>query len=257
MSSQLSTSLDKVLPPLDTHAHIDPTVTSNQLATLGDAQIFAVTRTPDEAAQVTDRHDHNLIWGLGIHPGLPIEVASYDPARFRLLLQRFLLVGEVGLDRKVPVEQGQPVLSDIIEAVQASGRLASLHSTGRHGPTLEVIEENATGVILHWFTGTAAQIDRAASAGAYFSINSSMTDSQILSMPSERLLPETDFPFTRKSGSKRPGDIEALEQRLARLLGLSRDSTRQLWYRNLRQLCIDSGALDSLPPGLARPVLAA
>ncbi len=257
MSSQVSNSLDKLLPPLDTHAHVDPTVTAEQLATLGRARIFAVTRSLSEAAHVVGRNDPNLIWGLGVHPGLPDELASYDPARLRQLLPDFLFIGEVGLDRRSPVERAQEVLADVLQAVREGGRLASVHSTGRHGPTLELLEDDATGVILHWFTGTPAQVDRAARAGAYFSVNSSMSDAKILAVPSDRLLPETDFPFTRGSGSRLPGDIEELERRVATLLGLSRDATRQLWYRNLRQLCVNAKVLHLLPPSLARSVLAA
>lgn len=257
MNSRVSRSLDALLPPLDTHAHIDPTVTQDQLDTLGNALIFAVTRTMDEAASVVHRSDQNLLWGLGIHPGLESEVASYRPGRFRELLPSFVLVGEIGLDRKVPIEEGLTVLSDALSAAQQSGCLTSLHSTGRHAPMLDVIGSNAAGVILHWFTGTTAQIQRAASAGAYFSINSSMSDEKITAMPQDRLLPETDFPFTKKSGSSRPGDIEALERRVSDLLSLTRDETRQLWYQNLRQLCLSAGSLESLPPALAVALLSA
>lgn len=257
MNSQVSPSLNALLPPLDTHAHIDPTVTDAQLATLGNALVFAVTRTLDEAAHVAGRNDANLIWGAGVHPGLPSELRAYDPARFRKLLPSFVLVGEIGLDRKVPTSEGLLVLNNALRATQEAGRLASLHSTGRHAPILDAIGDNAAGVILHWFTGKQAQIDRAASAGAYFSVNSSMSDAQLAALPRERLLPETDFPFTKKSGSSRPGDIETLERRVSTLLGSTRDETRQLWYRNLRALCLAVGISGSLPSALARPTFAA
>ncbi len=257
MNSQLSNSLNVILPPLDTHAHIATTVTAQQLAQLGDSLVFAVTRTIDEAEQVKPRNDSNLLWGLGTHPGMVTAAKAYDGQRFRRLLPHLGLVGEIGLDRKLPVDVGLAVLKDAIEAARSANRICSLHSTGRHAPIVELLQDNATGMILHWFTGTPRHIEAVAVAGAYFSVNAAMQDTQITAIPPERLLPETDFPFTRRVGSTKPGDIETLEQRVARLLKLSRDDLRHMWYRNLKQLCIKSGSLGSLPPAFARPVLAA
>lgn len=257
MNSQLSNSLDAVLPPLDLHAHIDPTVTATQLASLGTALVFAVTRTLDEATTVRQRADSNLVWGIGVHPGIPNEIEAFDPTRFSQLLGDFSFVGEVGLDRKVPAAAGTPVLHEILQATQAARRLCSLHSTGRQGAVLDAIGPQGQGMVLHWFTGSSRQIQQAAEAGAYFSVNAAMSDAQIGALPPERLLPETDFPFSKKAGSKRPGDIEVLERRTAQLLALSRDHVRTMWYRNLRDLCMSAGALGSLPPAIARPVLAA
>jgi len=83
---------------LDCHAHIAPDVTSAQLTSLGEAHVFAMTRSFDEAAAVVTRYDPVLTWGLGVHPGVPAARAAYDSERFRSLLPRFALVGEMGLD---------------------------------------------------------------------------------------------------------------------------------------------------------------
>ena len=243
MNSQVSNSLNAILPPLDTHAHIAPTVTDHQLIQLGDSLIFAVTRALDEAEQVTRRNDPHLLWGLGTHPGLATEMEAYDAKRFRRLIPHLGLVGEVGLDRKIPVDTGLAVLEDELEAARAANRISSLHSTGRHAPIVELLRNDAIGTILHWFTGTPRQIEAVAAAGAYFSVNAAMRDTQIAAIPAERLLPETDFPFTRKAGSTKPGDIETLEQCVAQLLGLSRDGLRHMWYQNLKQLYLDSNSL--------------
>ena len=256
MRSKLSNSLNAILPPLDTHSHISPTVTTQQLTLLGNSLIFAVTRTINEADKVKHRSDPNLFWGLGTHPGLAAAIEGYDGERFRALLPYFRLVGEIGLDRRTPLDTGLAVLEEELEVARGANRICSLHSTGRHAPIVELLQNNAVGTILHWFTGTTHQIETVASSGAYFSVNAAMRDTQILAIPKERLLPETDFPFTRRAGSERPGDIEVLEQRVCQLLHLKRDDLRQMWYRNLKQLCIDSKSLEALPPAFARSVLA-
>jgi TatD DNase family protein len=257
MNSVLSRSLDRALPPLDVHAHIDPTVTAAQLATLGSALVFAVTRSLDEAAAVASRHDPQLLWGCGVHPGVNAAVSAYDPATFRSLIDRFVLVGEVGLDRRGSGEAARGVFADVVAATAERPMLLTIHSAGQSAQVLEVLGRHARGAILHWFTGTAHQIDLAASQGAYFSANVAMTDEQLNRLPRDRVLPETDFPFSRKGGSARPGDIERLEQRVSQLWRMTRDDVRQGWYRNLRELCIQAGTIDSLPSAFAVPVLAA
>lgn len=257
MNSELSISLDRILPPLDVHAHIDPTVTQAQLATLGSALVFAVTRSLAEAEQVRSRQDDRLIWGLGTHPGVPEAIAQYDGVRFRTLLPEFMLVGEIGLDRRMSGDAALAVFHDTLAAARDHKRISTVHSTGRHAAVVAAVAESGACVILHWFLGSSAHIERAAEAGAFFSVNAAMSDSQITSLPVDRLLPETDFPFTKKAGSKLPGDIDVLEHRVAQLFGLSRDSVRQMWYRNLRNALKAAGCLDLVPNALMRPLLSA
>ncbi len=256
MRSEVSPFHNRVFPPLDLHAHIDVTVTDKQLATLGTAIVFAVTRSLAEASQVNDRADPNLVWGVGVHPGLPNALAEYDATTFRTLLSDFVFVGEIGLDRRGGNRQVE-VLLDMLAAARSAKRICSIHSTGRQGPVLEALGSSAAGMILHWFTGTATQIQRLSENGAFFSVNVAMTDAQLEALPPERLLPETDFPFSRKAGSSRPGDIEVLEGRVSDLLGMGRDAVRQMWYRNLRSAFTAAGCLNEAPAVLTTAMLSA
>lgn len=257
MNSAVSPSLDRLLPALDVHAHIDPTVTDHQLQSLGNSFIFAVTRSLDEAEQVRRRHDERLLWGIGVHPGVQASIENYDSARFRRALDDFVLVGEIGLDRRVKTDLATEVLHDMVAAAVNARRLCSLHSTGRQGAVLDALGTACDGMILHWFTGSKTQIQTAAECGAFFSVNAGMSDSQLSGLPPDRILPETDFPFTRKAGSARPGDIESLEARLSPLLGKTRDELRQMWYRNLRTAFMAAGCTAEVPSGLRTALLAA
>lgn len=257
MSSAVSPSLDELLPPLDVHAHVDPTVTEQQLSTLGSAFVFAVTRSLAEAERVSTRDDPRLVWGVGVHPGVLASLEEYDPQQFRRLLERFMFVGEIGLDRRVSGPRSAEILHDMLEAARSARRLCSLHSTGRQAAVVEAIGDAAGGMILHWFTGSTRLVQRAADAGAFFSVNAGMNDAQLRSLPPDRILPETDFPFTRKGGSSRPGDIEALERRVAPLVGKTRDELRQLWYQNLRAAFMASGRIEDAPRDLRTALLSA
>jgi hypothetical protein len=101
------------------------------------------------------------------------------------------------------------------------------------------------GIILHWLLGTAAEIDRAAALGCYFSVNAAMPDQTLLRIPAHRMLPETDFPSRRSTTRARlPGDTTALDQRLADLGIVPRRDIRGGWYRDLRTL---ASRVDVIP----------
>ncbi|UGQ55401.1 TatD family hydrolase (plasmid) [Rhodococcus qingshengii] len=245
------------LPALDCHAHVAPDVTTAQLQTLGDAHIFAVTRSLDEATHVATRRDPNLTWGIGVHPAVPDAQSAFSVDDFRSLVGRFALVGEVGLDRRVGGERQVQVLTDVMTACRDESVLISIHSTGRVTQTLDILERHPhPGIIFHWFLGGADECTRAVETGAYFSVNAAMSDEMIMSLPLERILPETDFP-ARKARATKPGDVSPLEVRLETLWDMPIDFVRQRMWRNLRQVSLQSGAIDRFSENLADLVLSA
>lgn len=253
----MSRFLDRRLPPIDAHAHIAPDVTSAQLSQLGQSVTFAVTRTLEEAEAVRARSDHGLIWGCGVHPGVPDALRSYDEETFKRLVEDFVLVGEVGLDRK-PTKLQQDVLNSLLAATSARPVLVSLHSAGCPEAIVEVIEAHRpAGAILHWFTGSPGLVERAAVTGAFFSVNSSAKDDLLRSLPPERILTETDFPATRRSGSRRPADVEGIENRLAATRTLAPEEMRRELWRNLRSLVTGAGALGRLDADIATKLISA
>jgi TatD DNase family protein len=245
------------LPRLDCHAHIAPDVTDRQVQALGDVYIFAVTRSLTEAARIHTARHPQLIWGCGVHPRLTQAISDYDERRFRELIGRFAFVGEIGLDAACADLQLQVrVLESILEVISAMPVICSLHSAGAANEVVDLLAEHRPrGPILHWFTGNKELISKAAALGCAFSVNGAMTDQQLLVLPRDRVLPETDFPGTR--GVKRPGDVTALEDRLCRLWGASPAKTRMQFFQNLRDLAIRSGTLERLPDGLADMMIAA
>lgn len=244
------------LPSLDCHAHIAPDVTRSQLASLGSTQVFAVTRSLSEAAQVADRADNDLTWGLGVHPGVPAARTNYDPETFRRLLPRFALVGEVGLDKRGPRGEQERILADVFEACANRPVFISVHSTGRTREVVDLlVRHRHPGAILHWFLGTADEMKRAVAAGAYFSVNNAMSDDLIVAVPRERVLSETDFP-ARQVRARLPGETLTIENRLARIWQTSQEETRYQLWANLKKLAIDSGAIDAVSDSLADALLA-
>ncbi|MDX3854226.1 TatD family hydrolase [Streptomyces sp. AK02-01A] len=241
------------LPPLDCHAHIAPDVTAAQIDALGGAVVFAVTRTPAEAARACQRSDATLVWGTGVHPGVAAALSAFDPRRFHSTLRETCLIGEIGLDRRGDLERQRYVLSRILSAVQDQQVLLSLHSTGRTAALLDLLTDQPhPGAILHWFLGSPDELQHAVDLGAYFSVNAAMPDTVLRAIPADRLLPETDFPSSRRAtGASKPGDISKLETRLADLRGLTTQQIRRTFWQNLREVATRAGVLDRLPEAVA------
>ena len=236
-------------PQLDCHAHIAPDVTPGQILGLQGALVFAMTRTPAEACAAARRRDATLLWGFGVHPGVPAAVAAIDEPTLARAVEEFVLIGEVGLDRRGPVAPQQRALETVLTASADHPVLLSLHSTGRTRQLLDILRQQPhPGAILHWFNGSPAEIAEAVEIGCYFSVNNAMTDERLALIPGHRTLPETDFPASRRSIlATRPGDTAPLEHRLALRDGVPEAAVRQRWYSNLRRLADSAGVTGRLP----------
>lgn len=244
------------LPALDTHAHIAPDVTRPQIAALGDAVVFAMTRSLTEAARVRDLSNDTLVWGVGVHPGVATARQEWDPDRFQAMLPSFALVGEVGLDRRGGDWARQRVIfSDILTITKAEPVLISIHSTGAASEVVTHLRESGTrGAILHWFTGEGADVKRALDLESYFSVNAAMTLEQVAHLPRDRVLCETDFP-ARKVRARKPADTGRIELMLSEAWGAPVGEVRAQTWWNLRTLSEQTGAIERLPESVADRLL--
>jgi len=244
------------LPHLDCHAHIAPDVTPAQVRSLNGAHIFAMTRTLEESRAAQSRRDSTLHWGVGVHPGRRDALSGWDPDEFDRQVAKAFVIGEVGLDRAGPADEQERVLRAILERTREAPVLISLHSTGRQEQLLALLAGlPQRGAILHWFTGTAQAVVRAVELDCYFSVNAAMTDEQLLRIPPARMLPETDFPSSkRRTGASKPGGLTSLEQRISRLCGMDIALVRAAWYSNLGALTRQAAVADALPSGLREAI---
>lgn len=244
------------LPRLDCHAHIAPDVTPSQVAGLGGALVLAMTRTPAEARTAARRRDGTLLWGLGAHPGLPTALAAAETLDLDVALSGFVVVGEIGLDRRGPAAPQTRVLEAVLTACDARPVLVSLHSTGRTRELLTILRRHPhPGAVLHWFNGTADEIAEAVDLGCYFSVNNAMSDDRLTAIPRDRLLPETDFPSSRRSTlAKLPGDTTALEQRLGLRDGVTAHAIRRHLWSNFGRLADTAGVTPRLPSPWTRAI---
>lgn len=237
---------------VDFHCHLDlypdlaaaiATCEAEKTATL------AVTTTPKAFRQNMKLAGSSQFVrvGLGLHPHLAAERKS-ELSLFEALLPETRYVGEVGLDAgprffRTLSEQTE-VFTRILAMCAAEGnKILSVHSVRTAGKVLDLIEEMLPAdrgrVVLHWFSGTKFEIRRAAALGCYFSINQAMLEKPkgqelIQSIPSDRLLTETDGPFIEEAGKAiGPGRVEPALRQLATTLALSFEETQELVVKNL------------------------
>ena len=184
---------------------------------------------------------------LGLHPQLVAERGD-EIALWEELLPRTRYVGEVGLDAS-PRHYGsfnkqQQVFARVLTVcAEARNRILSVHSVRTAKTALDMIERFMPPprgrVVLHWFTGSASEARRAIDLGCYFSINAEMLANEkrsavVRTLPLDRLLTETDGPFTQMGGRpSRPSDVKVTVDGLARLFAKERAEIAQTIVQNL------------------------
>ena len=244
----------------DFHCHVD--LFPDPVALIADCErnrIFtlAVTTTPKAWAQNKrwTANSRYVFPALGLHP----ELAGQRQAELGLLEQLMTdapLVGEIGLDgslqhRSTFTAQKEVFSRALQEAERLGGRVLSIHSRRAAREVVACLAEHTTPQralpILHWFSGSIATATEAASLGCYFSINhrmlmADMGRSLIKSLPSDRLLTETDAPFTEVDNRKsEPRDVGATISRLAQLRNLSVEEMKRTITANAERVFAFAG----------------
>jgi len=240
---------------VDFHCHLDlyPDI-EVAIREADNAGVFtlAVTTTPrawprnHELAQKTKY----VRAALGFHPQLVTEI-EHELELWDRYLPETRYVGEVGLDAGPRFYKSFDVqkraFKHILEKCAQSGdKIITVHSVRSVNTVLEYIERYLPAdrgkVVLHWFTGTKGEAKKALNLGCYFSVNAEMLKNErhvstVLSIPKDRLLTETDGPFTKIDGRIAiPNDVIRVVRELAILHQMSVPHMAELIRMNLRQL---------------------
>lgn len=246
---------------IDLHCHLDlypdPAEIIAECVRKG-VYVLAVTTTP-----LAWEGNLKLIHGkprIQVAPGLHPELVPERHAELPLLLgliSRSRYVGEVGIDGSPHLKKLIPLQAEIFRQVVAqcarhSGRVISIHSRAAATHVLDIVEQHpSAGVpILHWFSGTMAELDRAIALGCWFSVGPGMLRSKkgrLLAsrMPRDRVLTETDAPFVQDRGRPlMPWDVEAGELALAECWDQSAPEISEHLLQNFRSLTATATAFS-------------
>jgi TatD DNase family protein len=240
---------------VDFHCHLD--LYPNHTELVGECEkqgIFtlSVTTTPRAWAQnqVLASATKHVRIALGLHPQLVRERAD-EISIWRDLLPQARYVGEVGLDAGPrffgSFEDQKRVFETVLrECARQGGKILTVHSVRATRAVLDMIEarlpQSRGTVVLHWFTGSRSEAERAVKLGAFFSINAEMLRNDrhrkmVLSLPLDRILSETDGPFTKVDDrNSRPSDVQRTVEELARLRSIAPGELGEIILGNLRSL---------------------
>jgi TatD DNase family protein len=187
---------------------------------------------------------------LGLHPQL-VGTHFNDLALWVKLLEETRFVGEVGLDASPKhyrsFEKQKQVFETVLRSCATQGnKVLSVHSVRAGKTVLDMVEAHLKPsdcqVILHWFTGSRSEALRAVDLGCYFSINQEMLQAKhhldmIRALPKDRLLTETDGPFTSCSGMPcQPNSVLNAITELAMVRGMTTEEARLVVCSNYQVL---------------------
>lgn len=244
-----------MVPYVDTHCHLDLFADIKKTVKIEDEtaiKTITVTNAPFlwKHNDALFKNCHNIRPALGFHPELAAKYI-HELDLFEALSRDIKYIGEIGLDgsnihRDTETEQLK-VFQTILRFLKPlDKKIMSIHSRSAAERTITEINSTLKGtdhkVILHWFTGSISEFNLALKAGFYFSVNHKMIWSKrsidiIKNMPRERILTETDAPFTfDKKVSNRQESLDLTIKGLALLWNLSYQGTKDKIYSNFKSI---------------------
>ncbi len=261
---------------IDTHAHlvseqfrddVDEVVKRAKEAGVGQVVCVADTAASARGCVALARR-HRGVWAtVGIHPHHAAEATEADFADLRRLLEGearaaggpVVAVGEAGLDFHYdfsPRHVQEDVFRKQIRLAHEFGLPIIMHSRKAEERVLDVLAEEGVpeaGGVLHCFWGSAEVAESALAMGLYLGVGGPVTfknaddlRSVLKSVPTERLLVETDAPYLApvpfRGKRNEPAYVVHAGRALAELLGVVESELAAVTSRNAARLFgIDAG----------------
>lgn len=238
---------------MDFHCHLDLYPNAREVyreACQRNSFTWLVTTSPKAYAATSRVLEPSL--NVLITPGLHPEIAHERANELELLLEQIVsvrAVGEVGLDGSPRFRGTYEIQRRIFSAVVArceslGGRTLSIHSRQAVKDVLAELSmrPNFGIAVLHWFSGTAAELKAAEAQGCWFSIGPAMFKSSngralATKLPPDRVVPESDGPFAQLDGKPvMPWSMSLTAQYLAEAWGVARDEAQQVLESNSSRL---------------------
>lgn len=235
----------------DVHCHVDFAPDAASLAAGLDAlgvSAFSATVTPEgyERAVQELAGCGNVRVALGLHPwwvaGSEAGGTGQALERFEHLVGSTRFVGEIGLDfgaRHVASREAQERAFDrmVSASVASGGKVLTLHAVRAADAVLDALERyRATeggACVLHWFSGSSDDLQRAIRLGCFFSVGPRMLATKrgrayAQAVPRERLVLETDEPSAPGASLEAGAWRGLLERALVDLAGLRGEQVAEL-----------------------------
>lgn len=192
---------------LDFHCHYNHLDKDLIKQTLDKENIIAITQTTNlkdynESLKLKKENIKNLFFGFGLYPDNALK-HSWDELEDLLKnidFQDALVIGEIGLDYKITDDLDKKNLQiklfeKQLEISKDLKKPVVVHTRGATKETLEVLKSwDDVQVILHWFSGTAEEIDEAFSRGYFLTQRFARPKIEKINERLDQLFIETDIP---------------------------------------------------------------
>ena len=237
---------------IDTHCHIDQYKEPLLVAENCEREkvfVLAVTNLPSmfEDAYHFLKDFKYVKPALGFHPLLARDY-RHELKKFEILLDRADYIGEIGLDYSKAGKHFQKAQIDILKFIfgclKAKNKFISLHSREAEAPLLDLVEEfQIESAVLHWYSGSLKNLDRALSIGCFLSVNPAMINSangqRIISrIPENRILTETDGPYVKVNRRiAMPQSVVLTHKYLSKLWNKAENDVNKQLRANFGNIC--------------------
>ncbi|MDT8717020.1 TatD family hydrolase [Clostridium sp. 19966] len=236
----------------DTHMHLDLYKNIDDLIKYieeNKSYTIAVTNLPVLYEKYIQEYKNlkYIRFAVGLHPQLIGQYKNQIPKLIKDL-KYSKYIGEIGLDfNEEDVENKALQINTFKEIIdncnKLGGKILSIHSRKASKHVIEIIGDKFNGkIILHWFSGTISELREAIENGYYFSINTEMVKSKkgielIKNIPIERILIESDAPFTRSTkDGYNLNFISDIEKGLIKIKGLEGTNINEILKNNFKKL---------------------
>jgi TatD DNase family protein len=190
----------------------------------------------------------NIKVALGLHP--EVALAKQDELDDLVAgIAKVPFIGEIGMDGSPRFRGSLSIQEAIFQAALTEcgrhpGKVMSIHSRGAERRVVELLATTRhMGVpLLHWFSGALAELESAVRIGCWFSVGPAMLEGKkgralVTRMPLNRVLPETDGPFTSVRGKPlQPWDAWSVRESLAEIWGMPAEDVGEQLRHNLQRL---------------------
>jgi TatD DNase family protein len=221
---------------IDVHCHIDIYPDPVRMALESEKNQIATVAVTNLPSHFEMGYNHlvrfkKVYLALGMHPLLASRHQQELPL-YKKLLHKTKFIGEIGLDfsrEGIATKEAQiRSLRFIFDLLRHNQKFISLHSRGSESAILELLEEyRIKEAVLHWYSGSKTNLERAIEFGSYFSVNPAMVVSQkgqkiIEAVPMERILTETDGPYLKVNAKPAtPTDVKLILRYLSNIWEMS------------------------------------
>ena len=233
----------------DTHCHLD--LYTNYKSVVEESKknktlIVAMTNIPSVFKQDSAlfKYSDNVVTDLGLHPQLAKQYGG-QVKLFEELLPETQFVGEIGLDDPKDNEQ-RKIFEHMLRAIaRYKNKVISIHSRNSAEEVVSMMGPNYPGnIIMHWFSGSSKVLKEAIKNGYLLSVNPSMTLTKngqhiIQSLPLDRILTETDGPFTKiDERTSVPTDVRNVTEFLAKIHNKTTEDINRIIQANFSKCVI-------------------